>query len=343
MTIPKVCITEMEYDKGREVFEAAEDFSFVPVKPQETAIVEAIRRHEAGAVVVGIDRYIGPLYAALPSGGVIARFGVGCDGLDHQMATAHKLFIVNTPGALNESVAELAIGMICAVSRDIPRHHEYSKSAVWHPCTGQEISGKTLLIVGCGKIGCRVARIASFGFDMRVLGYDISPLDETMLQKSYGIEWIADLDEAVAQADFVSLHIPSLASTKHFVDAEFLAKMKSEAYLINTSRGSIIDESALFDALISSRIAGAALDVYETEPYLPGHSSKDLRQLKNILLTPHIGSSTNQANLRMARQVLSNLRNAASERYEQMDIVNKRVLSRLKTSAATPEKSFVRP
>lgn len=329
MKIQKVCITETEYLKGLEIFEKAKEFLFLPVKSHETTLAEAIKYHGVSAVVVGIDTYTGPLYEAMPIGGVIIRFGVGCDGLDQNKATVHKLLIVNTPHTLYRSVAELTIGLMCALVRNYVLYQETFRSAVWSSQVGQDLSDKQLLIIGCGKIGTCVAKIASFGFGMRVLGFDIHDLNREVMKKECGIEMVSDLDIAITQSDFISLHIPLLNSTKHFVNANFLAKMNRSSYLINTSRGSVVDENALYDALVSHQIAGAALDVFETEPYRPQQKEKDLRMLKNVILTPHIGSNTHQANIRMAMQIVSNLRHIALRQYDRLNIVNKDVLSQL--------------
>lgn len=316
-----VCITEAEYRKGREVFEAAEGLAFVPAAPDEAALAAAVAERGAAAVVVGVQPYTGPLYAALPHGGVIARFGVGCEGLDPRKAAEHGLLIVNTPGALDNSVAELAVGLMSSLARAIPQSHGSLSAGQWVGHTGQELAEKTLLIIGCGRIGCRVGAIASRGFGMRVLGFDIARLDPEPLCRQHCIELVSPLNTAVGRADFISLHVPAVEATRRMVNAAFFCAMKRSAYLINTSRGSVLDEEALFDALAAGRIAGAGLDVFTAEPYQPHNPAKDLRSLSNVVLTPHIGSNTRQANERMAERVVRNLRHAAVGRYEQMDLV----------------------
>jgi len=337
MNLQNICITEKEYYKGREIFEKAEGFRFIHVGIDEAVIAAAIKKYSATAAVIGVEPYIGPLYTALPAGGVIARFGVGCDGINKQKAAANKIIIVNTPQALDYSVAEHAIWLMGALVRKAAQLDAATRANKWLPEIGHELAGKTLLVVGCGKIGCRVARIASFGFLMRVLGVDTVQLDRQRLNKQFGIELQSDLENAISQADFISLHIPSVAATRHLVNAGFLAKMKPSAYIINTARGLIVDEIALFDALASNRIAGAALDVFETEPYKPLQSNKDLRNLSNVVLTPHIGSSTYEACQRMAEQIVFNLKCAVLKKYDQMDIVNRDVLEQIEAAKALTE------
>jgi phosphoglycerate dehydrogenase-like enzyme len=217
------------------------------------------------------------------------------------------------------------------MARKIASSSSDIKNGSWNKSTGIELAGKTLAMIGCGAIGRRVAQIAAFGFSMKVVGYDVAKLDAEKLKSECGIQKMASsIDEALGEADAVTIHLPPIEATKDFVNAELLAKMKPSAMLINTSRGSIVDESALYDALSEGTIAGAALDVFKKEPYEPQDASKDLRTLNNVVLTPHLGSSTDDASDKMALCVLANIRLWKEQKYGEMDIVNKDILTEKK-------------
>jgi phosphoglycerate dehydrogenase-like enzyme len=249
-----VCVTEKEFYKAREIFESSEVFNCIPAKLPEDILAETIRKNNAFAAVIGVDAFVNELYKALPMGGVIARFGIGHDGVDKIKATENGLLVTNTSGVLDDSVAEHAIWLIGALARHISQHNTNMKQKKWEPYCGMELKGKTLLLVGCGAIGCKVAKIASFGFDMNVIGYAAADRDAGKMKKEFSITAMADsLDDVLGQADFVSIHIPSTAETRCFVNKDFLSKMKQGAYLINSARGPIVDEIALYDVLIKNK------------------------------------------------------------------------------------------
>jgi lactate dehydrogenase-like 2-hydroxyacid dehydrogenase len=196
---------------------------------------------------------------------------------------------------------------------------------------GIELYGKTLLIIGTGEIGRQVARITRFGFGMRVFAAGRCPLDELAgrmnisVQKfldENGIErYSPDVDTLLPEADIVSLHLTSTPKTLHFMSKSRLDLMKPSAILINTSRGSIVNETDLFETLSAGKIAGAALDVFETEPYQPVNNAADLRILNNIILTPHLGSSTAEANRRMAESALRNAKLFFEGKFDEMNLI----------------------
>lgn len=327
MTEKTICVTVTEYVKATAIFEAVPGWRCVSAPYEETGLVEVVRAEGAWAVIVGVDRYADALYEVLPRGGVIARFGVGHDGIDKARATAAGLIVTNTPGVLDDSVAEHALWLMGAWARQVAGLDAAMKSDRWTPQVGLELRGRTLLVVGCGQIGRRVARIAHFGFGMHVLGYDVGPLDAGELKTRYGVERLCpDLTAALGEADIVSVHLPSNAATRHFVNADFLAAMAPQALLVNTARGAVVDERALYAALSGGQIAGAALDVFETEPYAPVAPEADLRRLANVVLTPHVGSGTSAACERMARRSLANVAAAARGDYDALDCLNPEVL-----------------
>ncbi len=325
--IPPILVTETEYAKGRHVFEKASGLRCVPVGAAEDTLAAAVRRERAAAVVIGVEPYLGDtLYDALPRGGVIARFGVGHDGVDKQKATRRGLLVANTPGVLTASVAEHTIWLIGALVRHVSRGDAAVRAGEWRPLIGAELHGKTLAVIGCGAIGRQVAAIACHGFGMRVIGFDRPGLDLDEMQ-GWGISRLTDRwDDAVGEADVVSIHIAGTPETRRFVNAERIAKVRRGSFLVNTARGAVLDEAALYDALTSGRLAGAALDVFETEPYAPAAAGKDLRTLPNVVLTPHIGSSTFEACTRMAERSLANVRAGLAKRYDGMDVVNPEVV-----------------
>lgn len=319
-----IVITELEYRKGREVFDAS-SFLCVAAPEQEDSLAAVIRSHAARHAIVGVARYTGELYRALPPGGVLARFGLGHDGIDKDQATARGILCTNTPDVLIESVAEHTLALALAVSRRIAESAAAMRAGQWQPSIGTELAGKTLAVVGCGGIGRRVAQIAAFGFGMTVVGCASTARPLSGLPAGHGFTRMArNFTEAVSGADYVSLHIPALPATRHFLDKTKLACMPPGAILINTARGSVIDEAALYDALAAGQLAAAALDVFAAEPYAPAEPARDLRRLPNVLMTPHISSSTHEANRRMAARALRNIRLAEEGRQDQMDLLNPR-------------------
>lgn len=318
-----VLVTETEFRRAPRVFETA-SLECIPTPADEDALAQAVTRHRARAVIVGSVKYVGKLYDALPRGGVIARFGVGHDGIDKQRATAAGLLCTNTPGVLDESVAELAILLMLAAARRLPALNDEVRRGHWAlGPSGIELRGKTLAVIGGGRIGQATARIASLGFGMRTIGCrraatggPSEPFDAVT----------TDFQSAVGEADFVSLHINAEPANHHFIDRERLAMMPPRAWLINTARGSVVDEVALYDALIGQRLAGAALDVFDREPYVPCDPSRDLRTLPNVVLAPHVGSHTHEANRGMAERALQNVVLAEARDYRRMDVVNPDVL-----------------
>lgn len=312
----RIAVTQLEFDKAADVFRAAKDLECIRVPNNEEGLAAAIREHDAGHAIVGVDRYVGPLYEALPRGGVIARFGVGYDGIDIAQAEQRGILCCNTPGVLDQSVAECAVALMLDAARHVARSHCDLRNGTWQNRVGTELSGKTLVVIGCGAIGRRVAKIAKHGFDMLVVGHDIRPVDDPTFD-----ETTADFAHAVAEADVVSLHIPDISATRDFINAERLALLRSDAILVNTARGGVLDEDALFDAVESENLAAAALDVFKTEPYAPQTLGKDLRTSRNILMTSHIGSSTREACRRMSQAALDNIRHAENGQSEKMCLI----------------------
>ena len=221
---------------------------------------------------------------------IIARVGVGLDNIDQAAAKEKGIRVINAvEGAMN-AVAELVIGLMLSLAREIPRADREVRDGNWikKELMGSELKGKYLGIVGLGNIGKRLGRLAR-SLNMNIIGFDVVPIDEEF-SKEVGL-MKADLDTLLTSSDYISLHVPLLDSTKHMINAEKIASMKNTARIINTSRGGVIDEKALADALKTGKLAGAALDVFEVEPA----TSNELAALPNFISTPHIGAQTKEA------------------------------------------------
>jgi phosphoglycerate dehydrogenase-like enzyme len=324
---PRVLVTESEYRKAEACFLSAPGLECLSAPDAEADLASALREAHAPYVVVGPRTYSGALYEALPAGGVIARFGVGHDGIDKARATEAGLLCTNTPGVLNQSVAEHTMMLVAAAARALISASTSMAQRAWNPVMGVELQGKTLVIVGCGAIGRSVARIASLGYGMQVVGCSRPEVTPPAQLEHFRVV-TSDFAMAVRHADFVSLHMTASRDNVHFINRERLAYLGERAWLINTARGSIVDEDALFAALSGRRLAGAALDVFAREPYTPAEGSGDLRSLTNVILTPHIGSNTVEANRRMAERALQNIVLAEARAFARMDLLNPEVLTR---------------
>ena len=327
-----VVVTEREYIKGRPVFESGRyaPLRFIITSPEESAVVHAVSEYEARHAIVGDVTYRDLLYDSLKAGAVLARFGIGYDGIDLERATEHRLICTNTPGILFDPVAEFTILLMLSAARRSATLFDNAQRGIWAPQLGCELHGKQLAIIGCGSIGNRVAQIASRGFGMDVVGCEPGDVDINALMRQHGYSRIfGTFEEAVSGSDFVSLHIPNSTENEGFVSRERLRFMPERSWLINTARGAVVNECALYDALISGWIAGAALDVYVNEPYSPLKSGCDLRDLPNVIMTPHAASSTVEGNTRMAEAAVRNVLSGDRGDYDSMNIVNPAVLDLL--------------
>jgi len=221
---------------------------------------------------------------------IIARVGVGLDNIDQNAAKEKGIRVINAvEGAMN-AVAELVIGLMLSLAREIPRADREVRNGNWikKELMGTELRGKYLGIVGLGNIGKRLGRLAR-ALNMNIIGFDVVPIDDEF-SKEVGL-MKTDLDTLLASSDYVSLHVPLLDSTKHMIDSTKMASMKNTARIINTSRGGVIDEEALYQALKNGQLGGAALDVFEVEPA----TSNNLATLPNFISTPHMGAQTKEA------------------------------------------------
>jgi glyoxylate reductase len=265
---------------------------------------DALRREAAevdGLVCLLTDRIDASLLAACPRLRVVASCSVGLDHVDLAAARARGVRVGHTPGVLTETTADLAFALLLAAARRVAEGDRFVRERrwrTWEPdlLLGRDVHGATLGVVGLGAIGCAVARRAA-GFGMRVLGWSRSGRPVS------GVE-PAPLDRLLGESDFVSLHVALAKETERLIDAAALARMKPGAILVNTTRGPVVDEAALSEALRSGRLAAAGLDVFEREP-LP--ASSPLLELPNVILLPHVGSASVATRTRMADLTVANL------------------------------------
>ena len=254
-------------------------------KMSEEELIESAKGYQA--MIVGMEKITEAVIQASKNLKVIAKHGAGVDNIDVKTASDREIAVISAPGANSDAVADLTIGLLLSLARNIPFADRSVKEGGWPRIVGIQVNGKVLGIIGLGQIGKRVAQRAS-GFDMKVLAYDIFK-DEGFAQK-WGITYLP-LEELLAKSDFLSVHIPLTPSTRGLIGEKELRLMKKDSFLVNISRGDIVDEEALYQALKEGRIKGAALDVFSSEP--PKESP--LLKLSNVISTPHMGGYTLEA------------------------------------------------
>ena len=246
------------------------------------------------------------VFAAAPHAKVFANYAVGYNNIDLNAAKEKNIIITNTPGVLTETVAEYALAMIMALTKRIVEADSYLRAGKfegWEPelFLGIDLRGKTLGILGAGRIGAQVAERAYRGLGMDIIYYDVKA--NSALEASTNAIFHDTVEGVLKAADVVSVHVPLLDSTKHLINKERLALMKPSAYLVNTSRGLVVDEAALVVALQNGTIKGAAIDVFENEPII----AKGLTDLPNVIVTPHIASATEETRSKMSEIAAANI------------------------------------
>lgn len=265
--------------------------------PAATAPIYANAAPAQAIIASSLLRYTGEVMDACPQLKLIARTGIGVDNVDLDAATARGIVVTNTPDGPTESTAEHTVAMLLALAKRLKQGNANLAEGRWGPrngvLMGDEVMGKTLGLVGLGRIGRRVAHICGLGLNMRVLGYD--PFVTAEQAAALGIE-LAALDRVVAEADFLSLHAPATAETHKLMDAARIAQMKRGSYLLNMARGTLVDEDALLAALESGHLMGAGLDVFDQEP---PDATLRLRSHPNVVATPHMASVTLEGRRRM--------------------------------------------
>lgn len=276
-----------------------------PLSKPELIATLAAKPYDAVLTVL-TDRIDGEVYAAAPSVKIFANYTIGFDNFDVGEGKRRGVFLTNAPGGGADRVAEHAWALILALTCRIVEGDKYMREGMyvgWDPMLlpGIKIAGKTLGLIGAGRIGSQVARIAANGFGLRIAYHDIARNQD--IEGLHGASFWPTMEEVLHQADIVSIHVPLTVETHHLMNSEHFKMMKPTAYLINTSRGPVIDERALVEALQNGTIKGAGLDVYEDEPQLaPG-----LASLPNVVLTPHIASASQDSRNDMARIAAENI------------------------------------
>src|SRR5262245_42767737 len=285
---------------GLELLEAATELIILPSYAPLEAVIAAAR--EVEAILARTAKIPAAVVRAAPKLKIVSRHGVGVDSVDVAECTRQGVVVTITGEANAAAVSEHAFGMLLALANKLVQAHASVKAGEWERgrFVGGELEGKSLGLVGLGRIGSRMARQAQ-GFGMEVLVYD--PYIDAQKAQQAGAR-LTDLQTLLRQADFISLHIPLTEESRHLIGRAELALMKPSAILINTARGGLIDEGALYEALVEQRIAGAALDVFEQEP-LPG--SYPLAHLENVLCSPHVAGQTAEALVKMSVGAAENI------------------------------------
>lgn len=257
-------------------------FGRTPTEEEMTRLIQGV-----DGAIVGTEPITARVLEQADRLKVIAKRGTGLDNIDLTAARNKGVQVFSTPGVIEDSVAELTMGLALALARQLPLLDKILKNNYWYKLPGMELAGKTFGIVGLGRIGRAVAERAKV-FKMKIIYYNRTRQVE--LEKRLGLTFVK-LDQLLQESNFVSLHVPLNNETKGLIGKRELSLMKPTAFIINTARGAIIDEAALYDFLVRGRIAGAALDVFQEEPL----RNNRLRNLDNVILTPHIGTYTKEA------------------------------------------------
>ncbi|ARP67683.1 MULTISPECIES: 2-hydroxyacid dehydrogenase [Mesorhizobium] len=305
MSKPKVIVTrrwphEVEQRLG-DHFDVTLNEADRPYEQQE--LRQALLLADAVLPTV-TDRLGADLFAGGVRARILGNFGVGFNHIDIAAASAAGLIVTNTPAVLTDATADLAMTLLLMCARRAGEGERELRSGKWtgwrptHLC-GTQVSGKTVGIIGMGRIGQAMARRCHFGFGMEVVFFDSQPVPHPGMPARQ----LATVDEVLAASDFVSLHCPGGGENTRLINERRLARMKKSAFLINTARGDVVDEDALVQALRERRITGAGLDVFETEPSVP----RALTEREDVVLLPHLGSATSETRIAMGMRVIDNL------------------------------------
>lgn len=305
MPKPKVLVTKRFFPEPVAVLAEHAEVDYEATDEGLTPAALVARAQGKRAMITQVTDKLGRDVLSQFTGlGVIAHFGVGYDNIDLNAATEHGIMVTNTPGVLDDTTADLAFSLMLAAARRITEAHNFIQRGDWKRWTldlmmGRDVHHRTLGILGMGRIGQALARRAR-GFSMRILYHNRTrlPLE---IESALEAEWVSK-ERLLRESDFVSIHLPLTAETRHSMGESELRMMKPDAVLVNTARGLVVDEEALVRALKEKWIAGAGLDVFEREPHLhPG-----LLECPNAVLTPHVGSSTVDTRMKMAMMTVEN-------------------------------------
>jgi len=322
----KIFITESMSQQGRSLLNARDDIETIEFSNLISGSdFEALLKAHAPVhgVALGATRFGEPELEACRDMKVVTRIGVGYDAVDVAALSRRKIPLMVAGTANSPSVAEQALFMMLTLAKRAAEMHTLVKEGKWRTRLGKlpyDLFGKTLLIVGFGRIGTRTAK-RCLAMEMNVLIFD--PYKSSGEIKAAGCEPVVDLDGALPRADFVSIHCPKTTETVGLFNAARLKRMKPSAYLVNTARGGIVDEAALYDALSSGKLAGAGLDVFEQEPPAVPHA---LFELPNVIIAPHVAGVTREAVDRMSEQTARNILSALDGEPIRQNVINQDVL-----------------
>jgi glyoxylate reductase len=304
---PKVYITRELPERGLSIIRKYFDVEVWPdyAPPPKSVIIDKVKDVDALGSLLS-DKIDIEVFNAAPKLKIVSQLAVGFDNIDITEATKRGIYVTNTPEVLTDTTADFAWSLLMAVARRIVEADKYVRTGQWkvswHPAmlAGRDIHHATIGVVGAGRIGYAVAQRAK-GFDMKILFYDVVPRPE--IEKDLGAKKV-DMDTLLKESDFVSIHVPLMKETHHLINAEKLKLMKKTAYLVNNSRGPVVDEKALYEALKKGQIAGAGLDVFEQEPT---PLDNPLLKLDNVVVAPHISSASLETRSKMSEMVAENL------------------------------------
>ena len=321
----KAYVTRLLPESGYEILKNAKDLEFEIFKeerlPRKEEIIAGVKGRDALFSLL-TDTIDGEVMDAAPELKIIANCAVGFNNIDVEEATRKGIMVTNTPGVLTDATADFAFALLMSAGRRVVEADRFTRAGKFYGWSltlmmGADIWGKTLGIIGLGRIGKAVASRAK-GFNMDVIYYDEFKQDSELGRQ-------VELDELLRSSDFISVHVPLLPNTRHLIDDRALGLMKRSAYLINTSRGQVVDERALVKALKEEKIAGAALDVYENEPEI----SEGLLKMDNVILAPHCASATHSSRNAMAEIAASNLLDGLRGKIPK-NLINPEVLKKYK-------------
>ncbi len=287
----KILVTNASFARySKESEKILEDYGLSIVRPEHNKTDEKEMLDyldDVVAIITGLEPITQKIICSAPRLKVIAKHGIGVDNIDINAAKENGITVINSPGTNREAVADLVFGLMLSLARNIPKSDSLVRGGEWPKVFGNSVWGKTLGIIGMGVIGKSVVHRAK-GFNMKVMAFD--KFWDKEYADSNGVVY-SEIDEIIKESDFISLHVPLTEDTRGLIGADKLNMMKPGAYLINTSRGGVVDENALYKALAEGKIAGAALDVFSSEP----PAASPLLDLENVILTPHMAGFTDGA------------------------------------------------
>ena len=307
MAKPKIYVTRQIFDEAVDRLREATDMKYwdSEMPPPREELLREVQDID-GLFCLLTEKIDAELFDAAPNLRVVSNMAVGFDNIDVAEATKRGIPVGNTPGVLTETTADFAFALLMAAGRRVSEGDRYTRAGnwkTWGPMVllGQDIHGSTLGIIGFGRIGVEMAKRAK-GFGMNIVYYDVIRNEER--EKEYGATYCSDVKELLAQSDFVSIHVNLTPETRHLINAETLSGMKSTAVLVNTSRGPVVDQTALYHALKDGTIGAAGLDVTEVEPI---SMDDPLLTLENVIIAPHIASGSVVTRTKMSLMAVDNL------------------------------------